>query len=150
MSINEGERATAAAGARAVPTDSFGNRLMLARAYAGHLSIREAADLCDIGRGAWTNWERGARPVDMLEITEAISEKLGVDREWLLFGGPLAKQELARRLGRRGRGVTSTLLPGMDLNTGQRLGGRPAGHPINHRRPEATRRPARLSPPIAV
>ncbi|HET8640563.1 MAG TPA: helix-turn-helix transcriptional regulator [Pseudonocardiaceae bacterium] len=87
-------------GAR-IPVDSFANRLMLARSHAGHLSIREAADLCDLGRGAWTNWERGAKPVDIIPIATRIAERLKIDREWLLFGGPLtepATPTLRRRI----------------------------------------------------
>jgi transcriptional regulator with XRE-family HTH domain len=78
---------------RAIPADTFAARLMLARAHAGHLSIREAADRCGLGRGAWTNWERGALPVGEGQIVKIISESLGVDRDWLLFGGPLAQPE---------------------------------------------------------
>lgn len=78
-----------------VPLDSFGNRLMLARAHArerGILhtgSIREAADLCGFGRGAWTNWERGARPLELLAVVRRVSEYLDVSYDWLLYGGPL-------------------------------------------------------------
>jgi transcriptional regulator with XRE-family HTH domain len=72
-----------------VPADTFAVRLLLTRHHAGHLSIREAADLCGIGRGAWTNWERGARPADILEVCEIIADKLNMDRQWLLFGGAL-------------------------------------------------------------
>ena len=88
-----------------IPVDSFANRLMLARAYAGHLSIREAADLCDLGRGAWTNWGKGARPADIIDIATAVADKLGVDRDWLLFGGQLAEAEprTLRRRDRHGR-----------------------------------------------
>lgn len=75
-----------------IPTDSFANRLMLARAFAGHLSIREAADLCGIGRGAWTNWEKGARPADIIDVATEVADKLGVDRDWLLFGGNLSQE----------------------------------------------------------
>jgi transcriptional regulator with XRE-family HTH domain len=71
-----------------IPADTLPNRLTLARKLAG-VSIREAADLCGFGRGAWTNWERGARPLDFLEITGIIAEQLDVDLEWLRFGGPL-------------------------------------------------------------
>ncbi len=87
----------------AIPVDSFANRLMLARAHAGHLSIREAADLCGLGRGAWTNWEKGARPADIIDIADLIAKHLGVDRDWLLFGGQLDRQEAGRSL-RRPRG----------------------------------------------
>lgn len=85
-----------------IPADSFANRLMLARAYAGHLSIRDAAELCGLGRGAWTNWEKGAKPGDKIEIAEVVAEKLGVDFDWLLFGGALPQAE-GRPLRRRGR-----------------------------------------------
>src|SRR2546421_6139646 len=95
MTTNTGdgrEREFAAEGAPrgGIPADTFANRLILARAYAGHLSQREAADLCGLGRGAWTNWERGARCRDLLDVVGKVSEKLGVDHDWLLFGGPLA------------------------------------------------------------
>lgn len=72
-----------------IPADTLSNRLMLARSMAGHLSIREAAELCGYGRGAWTNWERGARPLDVLDVVSVISEQLDCDKEWLLFGGAL-------------------------------------------------------------
>jgi transcriptional regulator with XRE-family HTH domain len=85
-----------------VPTDTFAARLMLARMHAGHLSIRQAADKCGIGRGAWTNWERGARPVGEATIAQRIADGLGVDRDWLLWGGPLAT-EVRRRRDRHGR-----------------------------------------------
>lgn len=71
-----------------IPADTLANRLMLARKLAG-ISIRDAADMCDLGRGAWTKWENGSRPLDLLEITGVIAEKLDVDLEWLRFGGPL-------------------------------------------------------------
>lgn len=80
--------------------DSFANRLMLARAHAGHMSIRDAAEMCGLGRGAWTNWEKGARPADIIDIATVVAEKLGVDRDWLLFGGQLGQAE-----GRPGRRI---------------------------------------------
>lgn len=73
-----------------IPADTFAVRLMLARALAGHLSIREAAEVCGFGRGAWTNWERGARPLDIVDVCGRIAEGLDVDFNWLLLGGPLA------------------------------------------------------------
>lgn len=84
-----GDREDASPDTDGIPADTFANRLLLSRAYAGHLSIREAADLCGYGRGAWTNWERGARPVDVLEVARVISDKMKIDHDWLLFGGPL-------------------------------------------------------------
>lgn len=73
-----------------VPADTFANRLILARAQAGHLSIREAADKCGIGRGAWTNWEKGAQPADYDELVDVIATELECDPCWLRDGGPLA------------------------------------------------------------
>jgi transcriptional regulator with XRE-family HTH domain len=83
-----------------VPADTLSNRLMLARKLAG-LSIREAADQCGLGRGAWTNWENGARPLDLLEVTGTIADKLDIDVDWLRFGGALAGPR-----GRETRGLT--------------------------------------------
>lgn len=71
-----------------VPTDSIANRLILARHLAGHLSIREAAARCDIGRGAWQNWERGNSSPRINDV-RAIADVLGVDLAWLANGGPL-------------------------------------------------------------
>jgi transcriptional regulator with XRE-family HTH domain len=84
-----------------IPADTLPNRLMLARKLAG-VSIREAADLCGLGRGAWTKWENGSRPLDFLEITGVIAEKLDIDVDWLRFGGQLAGPK-----GRETRGLTN-------------------------------------------
>jgi hypothetical protein len=111
-----------------IPVDSFANRLMLARAHAGHLSIREAAELCDLGRGAWTNWEKGTLPGDIIEVATIVAEKLQVDREWLLFGGQLGRQE--GRTVRRGRG--SQGIPrylDLTVRPDRPHDNRPAGHP---------------------
>lgn len=88
---------SAPAKSASIPADSFAHRLMLARAHAGHMSIREAAELTGLGRGAWTHWEKGGMPVDLDYVVETISEKLGVDPVWLLDGGALAESEPRRR-----------------------------------------------------
>lgn len=75
----------------AVPADTIGNRLILARAMAGHLSIREAAQRCGLGRGAWQNWERGGHPP--VEAVVSIAAHLEVDFDWLARGGPLDPTE---------------------------------------------------------
>jgi DNA-binding XRE family transcriptional regulator len=136
--------------------DTFGMRLMLARAYAGHISIRDAADLCGLGRGAWTNWEKEAKPSDKWETCEIISEKLGVDFEWLFHGGPLTP-EPRRRRDRHGRGeggqpggrAVTSAYPGLavrpshgPLITGQK----PGIHRPNGGRP-GTPPPAELNRP---
>jgi transcriptional regulator with XRE-family HTH domain len=85
----------------AIPVDSFAARVMLARAHVG-LNIEDAAQKCGLNRQSWSNWERGMKPRDMVEVVEAISDGLGIDRDWLLFGGPLAKPEKRHRDVRRG------------------------------------------------
>ena len=72
-----------------VPEDTYANRLILARAHAGHLSQRAAAERCGLNDANWANWERGMRPRTMVEDAAAIAEGLNVDRDWLLHGGPL-------------------------------------------------------------
>jgi transcriptional regulator with XRE-family HTH domain len=73
-----------------IPADTFSNRLILSRALAGHLSIREACELTGLNRGSWQGWERGLRPRDIVETAQRVAEAMDIDRDWLLFGGPLA------------------------------------------------------------
>jgi len=82
----------------AVPVDTFGNRLMLVRAHAGHMTVREAADKCGLNYGSWSNWERGKMPRDLLDVVESVSEGLAIDRDWLMYGGPLTRPERNRKL----------------------------------------------------
>lgn len=134
----------------AIPADTFAHRLMLARAHAGHISIREAADRCGLGRGAWTNWERGARAVDIIEVASVISEQLGVDRDWLLFGGPLATPEAGsgRNAARRRDNVRSADLPvrvtrRRTTRTGALLRRRPSTGPAARTEPNTGPSPVR-------
>lgn len=95
MTANPPEPDTAAASlssgtAGRIPADTFSNRLMLTRALAGHVSIREAADLTGLNREAWRDWERGRRPRDILDVCRRVADALQVDFNWLLLGGPLA------------------------------------------------------------
>jgi hypothetical protein len=60
---------------------------------AGDISIREAAPLCGLNYGSWTGWERGSMPRDLLRVVDKIAAALDIDREWLLFGGPLSEAE---------------------------------------------------------
>jgi len=115
----------------AIPADSFANRLMLARAHADHLSIREAAELCELGRGAWTNWEKGTLPGDIIEVATIVAEKLKVDREWLLFGGQLA-QAGPRRSGRGSRSThgCSTVDRSEPVQTARPRDNRPPGRSL--------------------
>lgn len=83
--------------ARAIPEDTFAARLKLARLHAGNLTVREAAVRCGLKHESWSGWERGGKPRDLADVVERISEQLGVDRTWLLFGGPLAPEDRERR-----------------------------------------------------
>lgn len=79
-----------------VPFDTFGNRLTLIRQHLG-LSQVEAAERCGLDDGSWSNWERGAKPRGMDRVVQAIAAGLGVDRDWLMWGGELAKNKCALR-----------------------------------------------------
>lgn len=69
-----------------IPVDSFGHRLVLVRHELG-LTQQEAADRCGIQRATWGFWEaKGASPRRMHEVVATISNVLGVDRHWLMWG----------------------------------------------------------------
>ncbi|OZE98180.1 helix-turn-helix domain-containing protein [Rhodococcoides fascians] len=70
------------------PTDTLENRLRLVRAEK-KLSQRAAAELIGISAREWQSMEEGraARRVD-LKVAK-IAEAMGVDREWLMWGGNL-------------------------------------------------------------
>jgi transcriptional regulator with XRE-family HTH domain len=72
-----------------IPADTFSNRLLLSRALAGHISIREACERTGLNRGNWQEWERGRRPQDILDVARTIADTLDIDFNWLLLGGPL-------------------------------------------------------------
>lgn len=72
-----------------VPADTFAARLVLVRHFAGRLSIERAAERCGLNSGNWVRWEDGASPRDKADVAQAIADGLNIDREWLLFGGPL-------------------------------------------------------------
>jgi len=81
-----------------IPQDTYAHRLMLARAHAGHLSIRDAAKKCGLNHASWANWERGTASRTLIDDAGAIAEGLAVDRDWLLHGGPLTGPDKPRRL----------------------------------------------------
>jgi hypothetical protein len=72
-----------------VPADTFALRLMASRHHAGHLSIEQAATRCGLNPGNWAHWENGRRPLDKLEIAQAVAEWLDMNLHWLVWGGPL-------------------------------------------------------------
>jgi transcriptional regulator with XRE-family HTH domain len=90
---------------RKIPSDTLAIRIMIARVSAG-LTIKEAAEQCGLNYGSWSNWEAGKRPLDYMDVTDAISDGLDVDPEWLRRGGPLTPVPPTQRdrHGRRGGG----------------------------------------------
>lgn len=127
-----------------IPADTFANRLILSRALAGHLSIREAAERCGLGRGAWQNWEKGARPDDYESLVDLIAERLGIDRTWLASGGGLTaanQQTRPARWARSVHGGVTRQLSRAPRETRRPAGGRPGGYPSGSSRPAGTRRP---------
>lgn len=71
-----------------IPTDTFGTRLFIVRKQKG-LTVEAIAKLCGVAHPTWTTWENGAKPRDMGNAVAKISAALGVDRDWLMWGGPL-------------------------------------------------------------
>lgn len=72
-----------------VPVDDFGTRLLLARRQAG-LSVVQAAKVCGVHYATWSTWERGSMPTNLIDVVRKVATGLGVDRDWLMWGGPLA------------------------------------------------------------
>jgi transcriptional regulator with XRE-family HTH domain len=69
-----------------VPRGDFAARLVLTRREAG-LTVREAADKCGVHYATWSTWERGRLPSDMAGVVRRVSDSLGVDKNWLMWGG---------------------------------------------------------------
>jgi transcriptional regulator with XRE-family HTH domain len=72
------------------PTDTLGARLILLRRELG-LSQRDAADRAGIPFGQWQGMEDDGRQPRGLDVKVArIAVAFGVDRDWLMWGGPLS------------------------------------------------------------
>lgn len=71
-----------------IPEDTFAARLLLARRHL-NISVKEAAERCHLHYATWSTWERGSTPQNYPEIVLRVAEGLGVDRDWLAWGGPL-------------------------------------------------------------
>lgn len=74
-----------------VPVDTFGARLALIRQAMGW-NVTEAATACGVPPTSWKNWERGRQPHRMIHAAQAIADRTGCDRDWLVFGGPLESE----------------------------------------------------------
>lgn len=77
---------------RYVPRDTLSNRLFLVRRELG-LTHREAEVLTGVGRGSWQSWESGRSPRDEVRKLTRVADALHIDRDWLMFGGPLRPED---------------------------------------------------------
>ncbi len=71
------------------PEDTFAARLMLVRKHL-ELSQEAIAERCGLDGASWGYWERGGSPQKKDSTVFKIANALGVDRDWLMWGGPLA------------------------------------------------------------
>ncbi|WGH20067.1 immunity repressor [Gordonia phage Tarzan] len=82
-------RATETGGWR--PSDSLANRVRLIRAEMG-LTMKQAAERVGtdvITERGWQSIEEGRSPRQLDVKVKRIALALGVDRDWLMWGGPL-------------------------------------------------------------
>lgn len=82
-----------------IPSNTFATRLILVRRELG-LNVKDAAAKSGLHYATWSTWENGRTPADMAAVVKAISEGLGVDREWLMWG----QKEAPRPEGPEGEG----------------------------------------------
>lgn len=75
-----------------IPADTFGTRLFILRKQKG-MTVEAIARLCGVAHPTWTTWENGAQPRRLVEAVQKISDATGVDRDWLMWGGPLGNRE---------------------------------------------------------
>lgn len=90
-----------------IPADTFGYRLLLVR-HERRLTQEEAARLCGLDDGSWSNWERGMKPRRMDEVVAAIVKHFRCDRDWLMWGerGPNRAKGASRNHPASGRFLT--------------------------------------------
>lgn len=68
------------------PEDTLASRLLLVR-HELHISQREAAERTGLTFGEWQSMENGAAARGLDRKVSAIASGLGVDRNWLMWGG---------------------------------------------------------------
>lgn len=128
-----------------IPSDTFAARLVLARHFAGRLSIEQAAKMCGLNAGNWGHWEDGRRPRDQVDVCTAIATGLGVSREWLLFGGALSPSAPNRRVTKRTGETTLRYSPVAERPKDTRPLGRPVAGQARATTGPTPRRPVRIS-----
>jgi hypothetical protein len=65
---------------------SFGARLILIRQRMGWGNVKEAAIECGLPPESWRQWEKGAAPRRIVEISSVVSNRTGCSYLWLLTG----------------------------------------------------------------
>ena len=71
-----------------IPGDTLATRVLLVRRELG-VSQREAAERAGLTFGEWQSMEDGRSPRDLPSKVTRISLAFNVDRDWLMWGGPL-------------------------------------------------------------
>lgn len=71
------------------PHDTLSNRLVLLR-HERDLSQKEASFRTGVSYGVWQGMEIGRDTRSVDKAVAKIAAALGVDRDWLMWGGPLA------------------------------------------------------------
>lgn len=66
-------------------TESYGARLALVRWKMGW-NLREAERECGLSQNTWGGYEEGREPRKLIEVSDKIAIRTGVDRMWLLTG----------------------------------------------------------------
>lgn len=72
-----------------IPANTFAARLTLVRKELG-VNGKAFAELCGYDAGTLNNWEHGRVPRDKAEVVAAIAAATGVNRDWLMWGGPIS------------------------------------------------------------
>ena len=72
-----------------IPGDTLAARVVLVRRELG-ISQREAATQSGLTYGEWQSMEDGRSPRDLPAKIARIALAFDVDRDWLMWGGPLA------------------------------------------------------------
>lgn len=75
-----------------IPVDTLAARLVLVRRQLG-LTQREAAERCGLTFGEWQSMEDGRQARGLNSKIQRIALGLRVNRNWLMWGGPLTPPE---------------------------------------------------------